>query len=97
MIVNYLAQAQVDLIKIVEYYEQQRVGVGREFRSEIEFVVQRIQRDATSFPILEGKLRFVVLKKFPYYVLFECQSEREVLVVAIAHGSREPGYWRDRL
>jgi hypothetical protein len=37
-----------------------------------------------------------VLKRFPYDIVVRELSE-EILVVAVAHHSRRPGYWRDRL
>jgi hypothetical protein len=33
---------------------------------------------------------------FPYSIVYRVESSR-VLVVAGAHTSRRPGYWRDRL
>jgi len=37
------------------------------------------------------------MKRFPYDVVVVERSATEVLVVAFAHHSRHPGYWRGRL
>ena len=38
----------------------------------------------------------VVARRYPYGVIYTCVG-RDVLVLAIAHLHRRPGYWRDRL
>jgi hypothetical protein len=37
-----------------------------------------------------------LLRRFPYLVVFP-ESVTQVEVVAVAHGYRRPGYWRDRI
>jgi len=37
-----------------------------------------------------------LVRVFPYSVLYTVEREF-VLIVAIMHGKREPGYWRHRL
>jgi plasmid stabilization system protein ParE len=39
--------------------------------------------------------RRALLKTFPYAVVFEV-LEKQILVVAIVHASREPNYWLGR-
>lgn len=45
-----------------------------------------------------GSLRFrqATVRRFPYRVVF-LEMESEILVVAVAHERRRPGYWRSRL
>jgi toxin ParE1/3/4 len=40
--------------------------------------------------------RKVVLRRFPYLIFYEVESSL-IRIVAIAHGSREPNYWRHRI
>lgn len=40
--------------------------------------------------------RRVVLKRFPYFIVF-FDWQDEVYIVAVAHAKRRPGYWRERL
>ncbi len=42
------------------------------------------------------EVRRFLLDRFPYSVIAAC-LEDELVVVAIAHHSRKPGYWRKRL
>ena len=36
------------------------------------------------------------MKRFPYTIVYTEFAE-EILIIAVAHTSREPGYWRRRL
>ena len=36
------------------------------------------------------------LKKFPFGIIYKIYKS-ELLIVAVAHHSRKPGYWEDRL
>jgi plasmid stabilization system protein ParE len=48
------------------------------------------------FVRLEGNIRRALLKTYPYAVVFR-EGEEEILILAIAHGKRRPGYWRKRM
>jgi len=46
--------------------------------------------------MIEPDIRRCLVKKFPFSVIYSVQGD-VVYVIAIAHGSREPGYWKHRL
>jgi len=46
--------------------------------------------------MLAFNTRRVVLSRFPYIVVFR-ETVTEIEIVAVAHGRRRPGYWRERL
>lgn len=46
-------------------------------------------------PIGEHARRFI-LSGYPYDLIY-CALPDEILILAFAHHSRRPGYWRDRL
>lgn len=86
-------QAKAELTETAVWYERQKPGLAREFRSAVEDAVLRIQENphagssygATSF-------RFLLVRRFPY-VVFYAVGEHIIRVLAVAHGSRRPGYW----
>ncbi|MBI5948030.1 MAG: type II toxin-antitoxin system RelE/ParE family toxin [Chloroflexi bacterium] len=43
-----------------------------------------------------GGTRRVVVSGYPYVIVYRLRGD-ELLVVAVAHTSRKPGYWRARL
>ena len=59
-----------------------------------------IQRAPDRFALYEGRrlsreYRRVLVSRFPYIVVYEMRPD-EIAVAAIAHTSREPGYWERR-
>jgi len=53
-------------------------------------------RDPDSCPSLQGAYRYIRARRFPYLLIFNTQPGGEIFVVALAHTSRRPGYWRRR-
>jgi plasmid stabilization system protein ParE len=43
----------------------------------------------------DGRTRRVLVSRFPYQLVYRLRPG-EVVVVAVAHMKRRPGYWRDR-
>ena len=84
-----------------DWYEARLIGLGREFIDAVGTAVKRIAENPRlggPVPGVDPELnaRRFLLQKFPYAVVY-LESGEEVIVVAIAHGHRRPGYWRDRL
>ncbi|MEO8614397.1 MAG: type II toxin-antitoxin system RelE/ParE family toxin [Luteolibacter sp.] len=75
---------------------ESRASLGRRFRDEIAGVLNT----AASAPLLwrerKAGYRRVNCPVFPYYIAYVIREDF-LVVVAVAHGSREPGFWHDRL
>jgi plasmid stabilization system protein ParE len=98
--VRVLEEAEAELCQAVLYYEAQRRGLGVEFQAQVASSIKAIGESPNRFGLYEGKplsrpFRRALVKRFPYVVIFEVR-DKEVLIVAVAHGSREPGYWESR-
>jgi plasmid stabilization system protein ParE len=85
----------------VDWYEERRVGLGDAFIDAVDRVANQIVEApalASKCPGVDPSLnvRRVVLRRFPYAVVY-LELEDQLLVLAVAHGHRKPGYWRERL
>jgi len=78
------------------YYEERQAGLGADFVADIEATIERIIESPTRWRILEEDVRRCLVHVFPYGVLYSVEQDF-VLIVAVMHCSREPGYWKDRL
>lgn len=89
--------AEKELDEAFRFYESRRAGLGWEFREEIEHSTERILQSPDDFAIYEPPdIRECFVHRFPYVIFFADQSE-EILILAVAHSSRSPGYWKRRL
>ncbi|HXT19138.1 MAG TPA: type II toxin-antitoxin system RelE/ParE family toxin [Thermoanaerobaculia bacterium] len=96
-----LDDAEDELVAAEDWYEDQRAGLGVEFRAEVEAVVQGIASGTdVSRPVLDVTgvtgARKVAVRRFPYSVVFLPQGST-VWILAFAHHRRRPGYWRGRV
>lgn len=79
-----------------DFYESRREGLGFEFRLEAERTVAWIERNPEVCALDEWGVRATKVGKFPYAIYFTSTTD-EVSILAFAHTSREPYYWRNRI
>lgn len=92
----FLPPAEEEMIAAAQYYQQQSAGLGSEFLSEVERTVAAILAHPEAAPKVKKKIRRRLLKRFPFGVLYAVAAD-EVVIVAVMHLRRRPGYWEDRL
>ncbi len=95
MIVRILTPAREEFLEAAAFYEREAVGLGAEFIDEFDHAVRLIAANPHLGPHFEGTFRRKLLRRFPFQLIYEVTAE-EVLLVAVAHLRRRPGYWRDR-
>lgn len=78
------------------YYESRKPGLGIRFVEAIEDAIRRITESPVEWRVIDEDIRRCLTHVFPYGVLYTIEAEF-VLIVAIAHCAREPGYWKARL
>ncbi len=96
MVLEFSLEAMAELDCVTGDYEVKSAGLGVRFRNEVERACEGI----TQFPYLwmerRGGFRRVNLPGFPYYITYVILDEL-LLVLAVAHVSRHPDYWKNRL
>jgi toxin ParE1/3/4 len=78
------------------FYNRRDVEVSRRFRTEVYAAIERARSQPLVYRVFEDDLRKVRVERFPYSVIFRLTADT-MQVLAVAHGSREPGYWRQRV
>ena len=89
---SLLPQAQIELDDAYEWYESQADGLGDRFLAESVHAFGLIQRFPNAWHPLSPNTRRCRLKRFPYGVIYAVESI-DVIVIAVAHLHRKPGYW----
>jgi plasmid stabilization system protein ParE len=96
MQIEFLEAAQAELDQAIEYYARESAGLGNEFLAEVLCTLERITDHPHAWHTYSKRTRRCQMRRFPYGVIYLISMER-VLVVAIAHLHRKPGYWKSRL
>jgi toxin ParE1/3/4 len=89
-------EARSDIREAKAFYRRRSPLAAIAFAREIDSAISRI----TEAPLRYGQgdhgtREFVLPWRFPYTVVYQVKDDL-IVIVAIAHQSREPGYWRDR-
>ena len=95
------AAAAEEAAEAAAWYERERPGLGSDFLRALEAALDLLEAEIVPLVAAPGAaggrgLKRLLLRRFPY-ALIARESGREVVVIAIAHTSRRPGYWGGRL
>jgi plasmid stabilization system protein ParE len=85
-------------IRASAHWYAERTGLGEEFLAEVDRVFAKIADRALRYPLwrADRPYRKARVRRFPYAVFFLAETER-VVVMAVAHQKRRPGYWLRRI
>ena len=96
-------EAEEELFHDAAWYDDQQRGLGDDFLAEIYRWFDIISEAPHVWPSWPGipadvspPVQRVVTDRFPYKVAYQ-ELPAYVLVLAVAHSSREPLYWAHRL
>lgn len=91
---HYLADAEV--LAARRFYARAGAGVLAGFTAALGDATARVAAAPAMWPPDRYGARACRLKKYPYRLVYVEEPTR-VLVLAIAHDRRRPGYWRRRV
>ena len=93
--VRFVAPAQQEFLQQVAHYEQVQKGLGERFITAVERALAR----AAAFPLAgapaAAQTRRVIVKGFPFSLFYRPCGDG-IIIFALAHHARRPGYWAER-
>jgi plasmid stabilization system protein ParE len=89
--------ASQELAEAVRWYEERRPGWGARLFDAVSRAFDLIERHAEIGAPRGSQpaVRQLAVRGFPYLVVYRTRPD-DSYVVALAHTSRRPGYWKDR-
>lgn len=95
--ISYHLEAIREADSAAAYYYGNDPLVSRDFLAVLERVVAEIQATPHRWPY-EGKTpaQRRQVKRFPYTIFYLNEPDK-IFVLAVAHTSRRPGYWKTRI
>ena len=95
MTLYFHPEAQKELLYYVEHYEDKAEGLGTEFLDRVEQTLELIQ----TFPELGTSItesdRRMLIGRFPFALIYSDQEDT-IVIYALMHLRRKPGYWQAR-
>lgn len=96
--VRFHEAARDEYLAAATRYENARPGLGVDFQAEVDDYVDKAASGmlpGTPTRVEDHDVRKVPLSRFPYVLHFERRGD-DLIVWAVAHTRRRPGYWRRR-
>ena len=96
MKIHYLSIARDEVREAADYYAAISPGLGKAFKLELRELMRLVAKMPEAWPVSGEGTRKCLLTHFPYLVIY-APLPGELLILAVGHQHREPGYWRERL
>ena len=87
--------AFLDLDEAATWYNYQKAGLGIEFLIEANIFIEKLAKNPYAFRMLFDPVRRIVLKRFPYKILYFIENEK-VIIIGIVHQKRSNRYLKRR-
>ena len=78
------------------YYRERDPRLGPRFTRALRDASDRVRRRPETYPRYLHGTRRLPIDGFPFMLIYRIQHQA-LQYVAVAHTSRRPGYWRERL
>jgi len=87
IVITPLAESEIRSAR--DWYEGQRKGLGRKFRSALKGHIQQIEAYPESFPVYFNGVRRLRMQNYPYYIYYRLTDEY-IEIITVFHPSRDP-------
>jgi plasmid stabilization system protein ParE len=93
--IRLLREAEEELRIAAQFYEEAQPGLGQALVDEVRRVKDFIAAHPLAARIERGEIRVRSIARFPYRIYYRVREDG-VVVIAIGHCQRRPGFWGDR-
>jgi plasmid stabilization system protein ParE len=94
--VAFLPPAEEEMVAAAQFYESRSHGLGADFLDEVQRSVESISSNPRTAPAIKEGIRRRLLKRFPFGILYAVEPDT-IVVLAVMHLRRRPGYWEERV
>jgi plasmid stabilization system protein ParE len=91
----FTPQANADFAESLDWYAKRDVETANRFEAALDLAILELCQNPERWPRFDAEHRQRTLKGFPFSIFYRAKDEH-LIIVAIAHHSRQPGYWRTK-
>lgn len=93
---RFLHPAEEEMTEASLFYEAASAGLGSDFLDDVQRVIDRLRANPKVGHVVGSGLRRMLLHRFPFSIIYSVEADA-ILVIAVAHYGRRPGYWKSRV
>jgi toxin ParE1/3/4 len=90
-------EASIEYDSAFDWYLERSPDAALRFDAEVDHALTQIIAAPRRWAAGPHSTRRFLLQQFPFILIYRERSSAEVQIVAVAHTSRKPGYWKQRL
>jgi len=95
-IIDFTPGARADFDESIDWYAKRSERAAEGFADAVEEAFDKVLADPERFPTTAKGCRYCNVKRYPFRVIF-LQDAMHIVIVAISHAKRRPGYWHYRV
>jgi len=92
---SFHPEADAELEAATLFYESRMPGLGRRFAAEVERTISLVRNFPDAGSPAGVSRRRVLVARYPYAIVYR-HDPGSIVIIAVAHQRRRPGYWRKR-
>lgn len=89
--------ALIDVDEAIAWYEKELKGLGYRFFSRLTESLEQLKTKPESYQIIYPPVRRILLKSFPYKILYLIQEPHAIVILGVIHTKRSNRYIKKRL
>ncbi len=94
--IKFHPEVKYEIKESYDWYESKSAGLGKSLIHELEDSFSLIQEAPHIWPKKRALYSKYIVQRFPFSIYYTTENEN-IFVYAVAHSSRKPYYWKDRL
>ncbi len=84
------SEAREDIKQAMAWYEEKSNGLGEEFVEVILDYATYLSTNAHTHPKVNGEYRELLVKKFPYVIVYRIVEDNLILILGVIHTMKHP-------
>jgi len=88
--------AAQDTVQAARWYAKHSARAAAAFREEISRAIEQVRANPQRWLAGPHGTRRLLMRTFPFALVYR-ELPGAIQLLAVAHGHRRPGYWKDRL
>jgi len=86
------SRAEIDIADAIEFYQEIRPSLPREFLAEVKAARRYLQKNPKKFQVRYSNVRIAFLKKFPFGIHYLI-DKKSIIILSVFHTSRNSDDW----
>jgi plasmid stabilization system protein ParE len=92
---RFLTPAEEEMTEAALFYEAASSQLGTDFLDDVQRAIDRVCDYPQAGEAITSNFRRTLLHQFPFSLIYTIE-QNVIVIVAVAHQSRRPGYWQSR-